>query len=321
MISLLLFGAVALLLVSAALSPISALGWWAGWFGEDAPPRPGAVARKGTSGVPPAATPHYLVYLSGIGAITADSVPGEEIKWLDALEQRIGDSALIRDVFPYAVVGAGLTSERFFSRMWKWIEQLRLKNPGAAMGFLINARNVLQVAVSADPRYGPIYNLGVANAIFASLERHGYRLGSGTPVTLIGWSGGGQISLGVTSFLQGMLKAPIRVVSIGGVMADDPGLISVTHLYHFYGGNDPIQAVGAKLYAGRWPIFKQSVWNRALAQGKITFTELGPFSHNGADNYFSWDSKTPTGKSYAETTMDAIIDVLRADGVMRNAGV
>ncbi len=36
---------------------------------------------------------------------------------------RLTDSFLVRDVFPYNVVGAGLTNERFFSRMWKYIEQ------------------------------------------------------------------------------------------------------------------------------------------------------------------------------------------------------
>jgi pimeloyl-ACP methyl ester carboxylesterase len=317
MISLLLFGAVALLLISAALAPISALGWWAGWFGEGSAPQPGKAPR-----VAPAAgvrtAPHYLVYLSGIGAITADSVPEEEIKWLAAFERRVGDSYLVRDVFPYNVVGAGLTSERFFNRMWRYIEQLRFKDPNVALGAVINARNMLQVAVSADRRYGPIYNLGVADEIVASLQRHGYRLGSGVPVTLIGWSGGGQIALGATAFLHTMLKAPIRVVSIGGVMADDPGLVSMTHLYHFYGSHDPVQGLGGKLFAGRWPIFKQSVWNRALAQGKITFTELGPFSHNGKDNYFSWTAKTPAGESYAETTMDAIVGVLRADGLIHS---
>ncbi|MBP1468865.1 hypothetical protein EYB53_024355 [Candidatus Chloroploca sp. M-50] len=316
MISMLFFGAIALLLISAAMAPITALGWWAGWFGEETVP----VRLNKTPQVAPERTtqsaPHYLVYLSGIGAITADSVPDEEIKWLAEFERRLSDSFLVRDVFPYNVVGAGLTNERFFSRMWKYIEQLRFKNPSVALGNLINLRNVLQVAVSADPRYGPIYNLGIANAIVESLQRHGYQLGSGIPVTLIGWSGGGQISLGATAFLNGMLRAPIRVISIGGVMADDPGLVSVTHLYHFYGSNDPIQAMGGKLYAGRWPVFKQSVWNRAMTQGKITFTELGPFSHNGKDNYFSWEVRTPEGKTYAETTMDAILDALRSEGLL-----
>ncbi len=318
MISLLLFGAIALLLVSAALAPISALGWWAGWFGEgEVRPRVDDAASTVMSDSAIASASHYLIYLSGIGAITADSVPAEEIKWLDAFEQRIGDSALIRDVFPYNVVGVGLTSERFFNRMWKWIERLRFKNPSAILPNLINARNVLQVAVSADPRYGSIYNLGVADAIRESLVRHGYVIGSGTPVTLIGYSGGGQIALGATPFLHGTLKAPIRVISIGGVMADDPGLTRVTHLYHFYGDKDSIQSLGEWFYAGRWPIFSQSVWNRMLNQGKITFANLGPVSHNGVDNYFSWETSTPAGKTYAEMTMDAIIDVLRADGVMK----
>ncbi|NCC35465.1 MAG: CAAX protease, partial [Chloroflexia bacterium] len=171
MISMLFFGAIALLLVSAAMAPITALGWWAGWFGEDTVPvSPSKLPQLAPERTARSA-PHYLVYLSGIGAITADSVPDEEIKWLAEFEKRLNDSCLVRDVFPYNVVGAGLTNERFFSRMWKYIEQLRFKNPAVVLGNLINLRNVLQVAVSADPRYGPIYNLGIANAIVESLQR------------------------------------------------------------------------------------------------------------------------------------------------------
>ena len=62
---------------------------------------------------------------------------------------------------------------------------------------LINVRNIMQVAVSADPRYGPIYSLGVAKEIARSLARHGYQLGSQKPIFLIGFSGGGQVSVGL----------------------------------------------------------------------------------------------------------------------------
>ena len=55
-----------------------------------------------------------------------------------------------------------------------------------------------------------------------ALRSHGYPLNSGIPVTMLGWSGGGQISLGTSTFLKGMLNAPIHMISVGGVMAMIP---------------------------------------------------------------------------------------------------
>jgi hypothetical protein len=297
--------------LSAILAPLESLGWWAGWFGEHEPAdEPAADAAE------LAAAEHYVVYLSGIGAITDDSIPEEEIRWLPALAAQIPASMLITDVFPYRVTGAGLTGQQAFAWLWRRIEQMRLQNPAALLANLVNMRNLLQVAVSADPRYGPIYNLGVAQAIVASLHRHGYRAGSGAPITLLGWSGGGQIALGAATFLKRMLQAPIRLISIGGVMSDDPGVESLERLYHFYGEKDSVQSLGARAFAGRWPVFPLSRWNRALALGTIQMVSLGSIAHNGVGNYFDWDTILADGRSCAETTLAAVTGVMRDDGLL-----
>jgi hypothetical protein len=319
MISLLLTGLIVLLLISATLAPIESLGWWAGWFGEKEPLTTTPLSRQVVVVDQQATATHYLVYLSGIGAITHDSIPLEEIKWLDALGNRVPGTNLVLEVFPYSVTNVGLTSERAFARLWRWLEQLQLSEKGGVLPFLINLRNVLQVAVSADHRYGPIYNLGVAHEIGKALHAHGYRIGSGTPVTLLGWSGGGQIAIGAATFLKPMLHAPIRVIAIGGVMSDDRGLKNVTHLYQFYGDKDSVQGLGGKLFPGRWPIAKQSDWNRALAEQRITPMSLGPMTHNGKDNYFSWEARAPDGRTYAEVTLDAVTGALTREGLLNAA--
>lgn len=312
-ITLVITGLVALLLISAVLAPLESLGWWAGWYGDK-----GALSNADEPQEVDAQpeVDHYIVYLSGIGAITDDSIPEEEIEWLAKFEERLPDTLLITDVFPYSVTNLGLTGQRAFAGLWHKVEQLRLKNPAAISALLVNVRNMLQVAVSADLRYGPIYNLGVAREIIQSLLRHGYQIGSGKPVTMLGWSGGGQISLGTAYFLRGNLKAPIRIISVGGVMADDPGLDQIEHLFHFYGTKDPVQGLGAKLYAGRWPVFAQSRWNRAMRAGKITMTELGPMTHMGTGNYWDWKTDLPDGRSCAQTTLDAVIDVLTSEKLL-----
>jgi pimeloyl-ACP methyl ester carboxylesterase len=223
---------------------------------------------------------------------------------------------VVPDVYPYSVTNAGLTADRSFSKMYRWMEQRRLKNPYDALQFVINLRNLFQVAVSADRRYGPIYNLGVANEIAKALVSRGYRIGSGKPVTLLGFSGGGQVALGAATYLQPILKAPLRIVSVGGVMSDDPGVHHITRLYHLYGENDPVQSLGEKLYAGRWSWFPNSEWNQAVRAGTIEFVSMGPMAHNGAANYFGWTAFTPAGSSYAVTTVDKIGDLLAKDGLI-----
>jgi hypothetical protein len=99
-------------------------------------------------------------------------------------------------------------------------------------------------------------------------------------------------------------------------MSDDVGVRSMDKLYHIWGELDPLHGLGAKLYAGRWPVFKNSEWNQALAQGKIEFVNMGKMHHNGSTNYFSWTAFTPEGESHAVATIDMINAVLVKEGLV-----
>lgn len=320
-LNLLFIGVIVLLFLSAAVAPLESLGWWAGWFGEQkAPPVPGHVAAL-DSAVPESPNRHFLVYLSGIGAMDPAAIPQEEIDWGRMAIRRLPGTTVVLDVYPYSVTNAGLGTQRFFSRMWNYLEQRRLKNPYDLLQFLINIRNMFQVAISADRRYGPIFNLGVANAIVEALQQRRYRIGSGKPVTILGFSGGAQVALGTATFLAPMLKAPLRVVSVGGVMSDDIGVKRVTKLYHLWGHLDPLHGLGEKLYAGRWKMFPNSEWNQAMAAGAIEFVDMGQMHHNGGTNYFSWTAFTPDGRSHALATIDKIGELLVRDGLVDAAAL
>ena len=145
----------------------------------------------------------------------------------------------------------------------------------AIMTLIINLRNAFQLFVSADRRYGPVYNLGIANEVYSGLLRHGMHPRSSKPIIMLGWSGGGQIAIGSVEYLAG-LPGPIYVISIGGMLSDDPGLKKVDHLWHLYGVADPLQALGGVFFAGRWPIMPKSPWNSAMADGKIDVILPGP---------------------------------------------
>lgn len=304
MLTLLIVGLVALLFLSAILAPLESLAWWSGWSGNPPLHLPDEVP----STPPPSAT-HYVVYLSGIGAISGTSIPAEEVPFIEELHARLPNAVVIDDIFPYSINNNGLTGQRALGWFWRKVEALRLRNENDIRSFLVNTRNMWQMLVSADRRYGPVYNLGVAQEIWHGLVRHGYPIGSGIPVTLVGWSGGAQIALGASSYLA-EIGAPIYVISVGGVLSDDRGLERVKHLWHLYGEKDLLQKLAGFMYSGRWVIAPASVWNRARTQNKITWVHLGGCQHNGIGNYFDMDTTCSNGEAYGVRTLTTIVDIL-----------
>ncbi len=305
----------ALLVASLVLAPLESLRWWATQGAEQIEAGGEAAELRelaDTAAADPDAPSEprkFLVYLSGIGAIGAGDVPQEEVPFVQDLHDRLEEFTVLDDVFPYAVDNRGLTAERFLGRLWRWLEGIRLKNPNAALAVLINLRNLSQLFVCADRRYGPTYNLGTAREIHKSLVRHGHRPGSPDEVVLFGWSGGGQIALGAAWYLQA-LGLRVSVLSLGGMLSDDIALARIEHLWHLYGTKDYLQASGQVMFAGRWPIAKASPWNEALREGRISMIELGPYQHNVKQHYFDYESRLPDGRSYAGKVIDTIEGIL-----------
>jgi hypothetical protein len=303
----------ALVVVAMVLAPLESLHWWATRDVEEPDTGPAPTSAELAASAPDCLPQRFLVYLSGIGAIAAKDVPEEETPFVQDLHERLPGITVIDDVFPYAVDNRGLTAERLLGRLWRRLEQVRLKNPNAALAVLINLRNLLQLFVCADRRYGPTYNMGTAREIHRSLVRHGHRPGSPDEVVLLGWSGGGQIALGAAWYLHAM-GLRVSVLSLGGMLSDDIALARVEHLWHLYGTKDFLQASGKVLFAGRWPISKASPWNEAVRDGTITMVELGPYNHNIKEHYFDYRSKLPDGRSYAGKVVDTIAGILQPQG-------
>jgi hypothetical protein len=144
-----------------------------------------------------------------------------------------------------------------------------------------------------------------------SLLRHGYPAGSGKPITLIGYSGGGQISIGITRYLHKAFDAPVRIIGLGGVMSNDAGFEVLSHLYQIIGGKDFFPKTGMVLYPLRWPIVPYSFWNRAVREGRVTTINPGDqVYHVGGDDYFSNNGKLPNGQSFMEKTTEIVTDIL-----------
>lgn len=295
------------LLCSIIFTPLEALTWWAGWYEsptlkysgslvEDVPDRNDASV--------------YVMYLDGINQGSYQYLPIVE-NFLDRLaDVTPPDVLIVKGIMPYSVINRPLTENRPLAFLWRILDSIALKNPDNPIAAIVNMRNVAAVAVAADPRYGPIQNQGLAQVLFESLINFGYPLGSKKPIALIGYSGGGQMSMGAVPFLQKATGAPIEVISLAGVISGNTGAMVIERLYHLVGKKDLVEKLGPLVFPGRWSFLFLSNWNRAKRRGKISFISLGMVGHNGDEGPMGEGAKLPDGRTYLQQTLDIISGIL-----------
>ncbi|WP_035991407.1 CAAX amino protease [Leptolyngbya sp. KIOST-1] len=310
-LNLIWIGLVALV-VAGLLAPLETLGWWAGWYDDEV----NTTLNAGELAEPladPNQVSRYLVYLDGIGISSFEYLPDIE-EFLDTLAPTLPeDVGLIRGIMPYSVMNAPLNEDRPLSFLWRYADTLRFANPASLLGLLVNIRNVLIVGVSADKRYGPLYNQGIAQVVYNGLLKNGYPVGSGIPVTFIGYSGGGQMSCACAPYLKRALGAPVDVISLGGVISANINLLALEHLYHLVGEKDTVEKLGPKIFPGRWKLFPLSYWNRAKRRGKITLVSMGPVGHQVPGGILDPKLLLPDGRSSLAQTIDTINAILRGE--------
>jgi predicted Abi (CAAX) family protease len=299
------------LVFAGILAPLETLGWWAGWYDDDL--ETGSLPES--SQIPAASddpdVARYIVYLDGIGQSGGVYTPDVEA-FLNALYPVIPSKMeLIQGLMMYSVLNKPLDEDRPLAFLWRMADKMRWKNPAALLGILVNLRNVLIVAVSADQRYGPIYNQGIAQVIYNGLIERGYQVGSGIPITLIGYSGGGEMSVAAGPYLRRATGAPIEVISLGGVMSANNNFLKLEHLYHLVGDKDSVEKLGPIMFPGRWKLFTLSYWNRAKRKGKVTLVPLGPVGHQLPGGMMDPNAFLPDGRSYLQQTVEIILQILQ----------
>jgi hypothetical protein len=301
---MLLTAAVIAIIVMGVLAPFETLGWWAGWYGDklgDKPlPSPSDKPKR----------EHYVVYLTGIGGIAPEEHDVREKVFLERLRIVLPEAEIVDDIFPYSSSNRALTGQRFFAWAWRLFANLRGRRLVGYLSFLINFRNLWQVLVSSDDRFGPLYNYSSAELILNKLAAHGYERGSGTPITLIGYSGGGQISLGAAPFVKEALGAPTHVISLGGVMSSNAGVLELDSLTHLYGRRDNVQRLGFILFPQRWSVLKYTPWNQARQRGIIRTLFMGPMNHTGRKGYLD-DDTTLGQKTFLQHTVVTMQTLIR----------
>lgn len=306
-----LFGS---LLTLALLSPLESLRWWArdgqsvASLVHKAAPEELDAARSDADADP---VQQFVVYLSGVAVASggANSTSKTEMHFLDALSDRIPSARITGDVFPYSPQNLGLPQRRLSGWLWSFAIRHRRRSRFSLLSYLIKIRNILQIMVAGDPRYGPTYGLGLANEITRSLLDKGYRLGSGTTVTVIGFSGGAQMCLNAAWFLESS-GIPTQIVSMGGIFANNPAFERLHRFIHLWGSKDLLHHLGPVFSPRRLRWFPSSAFNRAKAEGRVLDRCIGPMRHDAAQWYLDHRATTPDGHSYFDITTDAIVEFL-----------
>ncbi|NEP84327.1 MAG: hypothetical protein F6K39_43175 [Okeania sp. SIO3B3] len=294
------------LFFSIIFTPLESLTWWSGWYEPPTLRYSGSLVEE----VPDRQDASiYVLYLDGINQGSYQYLPIVE-NFLDRLANATPpDVAIIKGIMPYSATNRSLTTDRPLAFLWNILDSIAQRNPNNPIAGIINLRNVAAVAVAADSRYSLIQNQGLAQVLFDSLLHFGYPLGSQKPIALIGYSGGGQMSMGAVPFLKQATGASIEAISLAGVISGNTGAMVVERLYHLVGEKDSVERLGPIMFPGRWPIMFLSNWNRAKRRGKISFISLGSVAHN-AETGPMGTAILPDGRTHLQQTLDIISGIL-----------
>jgi len=139
--------------------------------------------------------------------------------------------------------------------------------------------------VSADRRYGPVFNEAVASLMLRALVEEGWRHGARQRVSIVGFSAGAQIAIASAAYLGRVLDAPPAVVSIGGVILTTRGVDELARLDHLVSSADLLSRLSSFFSVARWPIAALSPWRKALRLGRLRTADLGVMHHSGPNGY------------------------------------
>ena len=288
---------VVLVAIAGIYSLVSQFAFWEGWL--KGLPRPAeffAQANQELSqslgpaavGVP-STYGRYLVYLDGIHQVQRDHPP-LITEFLDTLEAGLpAHTCLVRGLETYTVMPGALIddvgSTWFWQRVFTLQEHHRSWLVQLLCAVLIQGNNVIKVGISSDRRYGPILNYELALKISLRLAELGYV--PGRELVLLGYSGGGEMALGVADYLRRISHAPVRIVTCCGVFSGNQVLEGVESIHMLVGSRDPVASLGPLAYPGRSPLLPLSNWNKAKRQGFVQQVRIPGMSHNGSIGPFA----------------------------------
>lgn len=282
--------------ISGIYSVAGQYAFWNGWLGELPDPADlfGETAAAARPARGPAAGPaadRYVVYLDGIHQ-SSQQHPPRVAALLAALATRLpAGTVLIEGVETYTLSPAELAADAGSRWFWRRLFALQEHHPNrlvrSVCAALVQANNVIKVGISADRRYGPILNYELALKVAQRLVAAGLRQGSGQRIVLLGYSGGGEMAMGMADVLQVLCRCPVQILTCCGVFSGNQRLDQVAGVAMVVGSRDPVAALGPLLFPGRSPLLPFSNWNKARLAGRVRREVVTGMGHNGASGPFS----------------------------------
>ena len=270
-------------------SVVTQYAFWEGWL--DGLPAPEELFNAPAP--PPAqlSVRRYVVYLDGIHQCERDHPP-RVAAFLELLERQLpADTQLLRGLETYTVMPVALREDTGSSWFWRRVFALQEHHPYGLVqlvcAVLVQANNVIKVGISSDRRYGPILNYELALKIALRLADAGFYPGQGCELVLLGYSGGGEMAMGVADYLRRICRSPVRIITVCGVFSANQVLDAVDQITTVVGTADPVAAFGRIAYPGRLPWMVLSNWNQALRDGLVRRRVIPGMSHNGKQGPFA----------------------------------
>jgi hypothetical protein len=297
-------GMMLLILIPTAgiYSLVSQFAFWEGWIdGLQEPSRLFAKTPATTS-----RNQHYVVYLDGIHQRESDHPP-RITTFLSLLERALGpDTSLLKGIEPYTVLPVDLAEDPLSAWFWRRLLNLQEQHPNGLVqvlaAVLVQANNVIKVGISSDRRYGPIVNYEQALKVAERLSEVGFHPSSEAPITLLGYSGGGEMAMGMADYLLRICQTPVHIVTFCGVFSGNQELSKVEGITTVVGSRDPLEVIGRLAYPGRSPLLPLTRWNKAMSSGSVRRTLIPGMTHNGNQGPFS--------ERHREAVIGAILNAL-----------
>ena len=303
---------VLLVAIAGIYSLVSQFAFWEGWL--EGFPRPAEFFAQPSQELSPSlldpagGTPptyrRYLVYLDGIHQVERDHPP-RITEFLDLLEAGLpANTCMVRGLETYTVMPGALIDDAgsawFWQRVFALQEHHRSWLVQLLCAVLVQGNNVIKVGISSDRRYGPILNYELALKISLRLGQLGYS--PGHELVLLGYSGGGEMALGVADYLRRICHAPVRIITCCGVFSGNQVVEGLEGIHMLVGTRDPVAGLGPLAYPGRSPLLPLSNWNKAKRQGLVQQIRIPGMSHNGSIGPFA---------SFRLKVIEAILVILR----------
>ena len=263
--------------------------FWNGWLGKLHDPSC-MFAEQVSSPVMPSAR-CYVVYLDGIHQSTEQHPPRVAALLAELAAQLPAGTVLIEAIETYTISPAELAADAGSRWFWRRLFALQESHPNPLVSgictALVQANNVIKVGISADRRYGPILNYELALKVAQRLVEGGLRQGSDQRIVLLGYSGGGEMAMGMADVLQVICRCPVQILTFCGVFSGNQRLSQVAGIAMVVGSRDPVAALGQLLFPGRSPLLPLSNWNKARLAGGVRRQVVAGMGHNGRSGPFS----------------------------------